>query len=262
MMIENDQTTKTDSSVAEKTQKTPMFDGVDDQVTVETRKYAAGIVGKVGEKDGWEKVVHHLDKDIKIVEQGASHAFNAHNGFGKIRVHLKWSQPEPETWQEKIKALMGKKPSVDLDIGCLYELKDGSRGVIQAFGESFGKFDDAPYISLAGDDKTGETAGEDLYINGLFWDRVRRIVLYAYIYKGAQCWSKTDARVTIAMPHQNPLRVCLSQYQDGLPIVAVAKLVNEDGAMQVSNLNEYFPGHPEMERAFGFGINWEQGQKS
>src|SRR5690606_40105293 len=55
---------------------------------------------------------------------------------------------------------------VDLDLGCLYELADGSKGVIQALGNSFGALNTPPYIHLDGDDRTGSsTGGENMHIN-------------------------------------------------------------------------------------------------
>ncbi len=50
-------------------------------------------------------------------------------GQGVIRVNLNWSRGE----QKKgfLAKLTGAAGGVDLDLGCLYELADGSKGVIQ-----------------------------------------------------------------------------------------------------------------------------------
>ena len=81
--------------------------------------------------------------------------------------------------------------SVDLDLGCLYELEDGTRGAIQAFGEKFGNYDDAPFIALSGDARSGEEEGNDetLHVNGTHWDKVKRMLVYLYIYKGVANWA-------------------------------------------------------------------------
>ena len=46
---------------------------------------------------------------------------------------------------------------VDLDLGCLYELADGRKGVIQALGNAFGSLNRRPWILLDGDDRTGRS---------------------------------------------------------------------------------------------------------
>lgn len=57
---------------------------------------------------------------------------------GVMRVNLNWSAGSG--------GVFGRQ-SVDLDLGCLYELADGSKGVIQALGNSFGSQHRPPYIS-------------------------------------------------------------------------------------------------------------------
>lgn len=228
---------------------------------IETRNDAAGIKGKTGDrKKGWD---NRLKKPI-VTKKGGGMDFPNRaetQSFPKIKINLDWSQPPVQGFMNSVRAAMGKIPRVDLDLGCLYELKDGSRGVVQAFGDIFGDYNGAPYIQLQGDDSTGEGLGEDLYINGEKWQNFRRIVVYAYIYKGACSWSKTDARAILTMQGYDPLEVELCEFCDGLPVCAMLKLENKDGSMKLTNLNEYYSGHAEMDRAFGFGINWGQGEK-
>src|SRR3546814_18681145 len=64
-------------------------------------------------------------------------------------------------------------------------MQDGYKGVIQALGRSFGDFNQAPWISLSGDDRTGAvTGGETIRVNGRFFDRIKRIAVFALIYDG------------------------------------------------------------------------------
>ena len=78
------------------------------------------------------------------------------DGFDFIRVGVAW-----DNMQVKKSGTFGRifmkmrKVGVDLDIGCLYELVDGTRGSLQAFGSKFGNFDAAPFVSLSGDERTG-----------------------------------------------------------------------------------------------------------
>lgn len=237
------------------------YDPLRDSVTLETRSNAAGLAGKKGMDDpDWEKIVKKRPH-VKTVKGQAFDLSNQNAGFGAIHVNLEWSEPKPVGFLEKVKSAIGFGKGIDLDLGCLYELTDGTRGVIQAFGEVFGNYNEAPYLHLKGDDRTGVTTGEDIYLNGDKWDNIRRVVFYAYIYEGVACWSNTDAILTVFMKDQDPLDVRLQEYEDGLPVCALVKFENVRGQIQVTNLNEYFPGHAEMERAFGFGLNWEEGSK-
>lgn len=49
----------------------------------------------------------------------------------------------------------GGAENVDLDLACMYELTDGTRGVVQPLGKFFGDLQHPPYIKLSGDDKYG-----------------------------------------------------------------------------------------------------------
>lgn len=156
------------------------------------------------------------------------------------------------------------KVGVDLDIGCLYELQNGQRGSIQAFGEKFGNFEDAPYISLSGDERTGDKEGHDEYllVNSKKWPEIKRVLVYIYIYQGAPSWSVVNPQVVVDVPGENDFYVTLNAHDDKLPLCAVAELENVRGSVKLTNRTEYFPGHEEMDRAFGFGLQWADGKKS
>ncbi|MFP3428111.1 tellurium resistance protein TerA, partial [Pseudoalteromonas sp. SIMBA_162] len=67
-----------------------------------------------------------------------------------------------------LKSLLGGGNSaIDLDLGCMYKLKNGKGGVVQALGNAFGNLEREPYIHLDGDDRSGQSSGgENLYLNG------------------------------------------------------------------------------------------------
>lgn len=152
---------------------------------------------------------------------------------------------------------------VDLDVGCLYELKNGRRGAIQAFGKMFGALNEEPYIKLSGDERTGDTEGEDevIRINGAHWNDIARILIYVYIYKGAENWMSVRPQIQVRVPGESPMIVTLRASRRELPLCAVASLENVRGGIRLTNHLEYYPGHDEMDRAFGFGLEWADGQK-
>ncbi len=152
---------------------------------------------------------------------------------------------------------------VDLDIGCLYEMQDGTRGAIQAFGEKFGDYDAPPFMALSGDERTGNAEGHDEYIlvNGAHWADIKRVLVYIYIYDGAPRWSEINPQVILDVPGENNLVVTLGAHDDSLALCAVGGLENVRGGIKLTNYTEYFPGHQEMDRAFGYGLEWADGVK-
>lgn len=155
------------------------------------------------------------------------------------------------------------KHGVDLDLGCLYELQNGKRGAIQGFGNNFGDLENAPYIQLSHDERTGEAEGEDelIAVNGTKWDEIKRIVIYIYIYDGADSWATVKPQIQVRVPEEKPMIVSLGAKKQELSVCAVAGLENIRGGIKMTNYLEYFPGHISMDRAFGFGLSWEDGQK-
>ena len=74
-------------------------------------------------------------------------------------------------------------------------------------------------------------------------------------------WQSVNPRIILDVPGEKDLVVNLSAYDDHLPLCAVGGLENVRGGIKLTNYTEYFPGHAEMDRAFGFGLNWADGQK-
>lgn len=152
---------------------------------------------------------------------------------------------------------------IDMDLGCLYIMKDGTRGAIQAFGKTYGDFDKPPYIKLDGDERTGDKEGKDeiIHLNGKHWEEIEKILVYTYIYEGAENFSDVQPQVQIRVPGEKPIVVSLRARRDELDLCAVALIENIRGGIRLTTNLEYYPGHAEMDRAFGFGLQWEQGRK-
>jgi tellurite resistance protein TerA len=184
-------------------------------------------------------------------------------GFGRIHVSLNWNRQQAASGRGFFgKLLGGSTPGgVDLDLGCLYELADGKAGVVQALGEAWGKFDNRPYISLDGDDRTGaDASGENMYVNGDRFDQIRRILVFAFIYQGVANWAQTDGVVTVRIPDQPTLEVRLDNGA-AQGMCAIAMIENCGGQMQVTKLAEYVGDHRELDIKYGFGLRWKVGSK-
>jgi tellurite resistance protein TerA len=186
-----------------------------------------------------------LKKDSKISLEKKSN-----NTLGEILVNLNWNQG-------------GAGKSIDLDLGCLYELKDGTKGAVQALGKAFGSLDKPPFITLDGDDRTGESAeGENLRINGDKISSIKRILVYTFIYEGAADWKQTDGVVTIKYPGSQDIIVRLDEYGSTQTMCGIIMLENSsDETFTVEKLVKFFKGHEALDRTYNWGMKWVTGKK-
>ncbi|MEM8833769.1 MAG: Tellurium resistance protein TerA [Pseudomonadota bacterium] len=193
-------------------------------------------------------------------------------GLPDFEIGVAWDNVKPQRKQAGgfLNNLLGGKKTeapkhkgIDLDLGCLYELQNGKRGAIQAFGDLYGTKDQEPYIFLSGDERTGDADGEDemIFVNGTHWGEIKQIIIYIYIYSGASNWEAVKPQIQVRVPGEQPMVVSLHARREELALCAVAGLENIRQGIKMTNFMEYFPGHAEMDRAFGFGLEWDDGQK-
>lgn len=190
-----------------------------------------------------------LDKPGQTVslEKKGSH-------FGEIVVNLNWSRGR--------KAFFGGSTAIDLDLGCLFELTNGCKGVVQALGRAFGSFDQPPYIALSGDDRTGDISqGETMRINGAHWSDVRRIVVFANIYDGVPNWQQTDGVVTVTMPDQPPIEVRMTEGRNDRRLCGIVLIENDGGRLKATRVVEYVRDQQVLDERFGWGLRWVAGSK-
>jgi tellurite resistance protein TerA len=185
--------------------------------------------------------------------------------LGKIIVNLNWNQ-NPQQPQKKgfFESILGSSPKgIDLDLGCLFEMKDGKKGGIQALGTSFGSFDGFPFIQLDKDDRTGSsTDGENIFINGNKVSEIKRVLLYTFIYEGVPNWAQTDGIVTIKPSTGENITIKLDEHDNSKTMCALALLENvKDETFGIERIVKYYRGHQEMDKAFNWGLKWTSGRK-
>lgn len=190
-----------------------------------------------------------LDKPgqtISLEKRGSS--------FGEIVINLNWSRGK--------KGLFGGGTAIDLDLGCLLEMADGTKSVVQALGRMFGSYHQPPFIALSGDDRSGDVSqGETMRINGAQWSNLKRIAIFANIYDGVPNWAQTDGVVTVTMPDQPPIEVRMTEGRNNMRLCGVALLENDRGAIKVTRIIDYFRDQMMLDQAFGWGLNWRAGSK-
>jgi len=197
-------------------------------------------------------------------------------GFGRTRVNLNWNQSAAPIVEAKKPGLfsrvLGTAPvrtssGIDLDLGCMYELTDGTPGCVQALGNSWGSFSLPPYIELDSDDRSGtSTGGENIFINGNQFHQIKRALIFTFIYEGAPNWAATNAVVSIEVPGRAPVEVRLDNGTDA-SMCAIAMIENQGGNLQITKLVEYFQPttlqstHKQINERFGFGLRFKAGSK-
>ena len=170
--------------------------------------------------------------------------------LGEIVVNLNWRQPE----------FSGK--AIDLDLACLYELKDGRAGAVQALGNLFGSLTNAPYVFLDGDDRSGSfEGGETLRINGKFLSRIQRILIFTFIYEGAARWQEANAVVTVNCPGSPELVINMDEYGSDKKTCAIALLENVGETFSVEKIVRFYHDSQEMDNDFDWGLRWTVGRK-
>ena len=178
-------------------------------------------------------------------------------GYGEIVLNLNWN-----TGGTKRGIFGGGAKGVDLDLGVLFELQDGYRGCIQALGGDFGDFDEEPWIRLSGDDRTGAVAaGETIRVNGRFFDRIKRIGVFALIYDGVPNWRQTDGVVRMSMPGQPEIEVRMDEGQDSRRLCGVAVIDNVDGELRMNRHMRYYRDQKGFADDIGVILRWTAGTK-
>ena len=181
--------------------------------------------------------------------------------LGEILVNLNWNSTPKK--QGFLSSLLGGGEGIDLDLGCLYELKDGRKGAVQALGNAFGSLNNPPFISLDGDDRTGAAAaGENLRINGDRLSDIKRVLVYTFIYEGVANWKQADATVTIKYPGAEDIVVKMDTFNSSNIMCGLVLFENQnDQTFSVEKIVQFYQGHRELEKAFNWGMQWKAGRK-
>ncbi|MEU8709215.1 TerD family protein [Streptomyces sp. NPDC048565] len=188
---------------------------------------------------------------------------------GALRVNLNWEvRKQFKGWGAKLGRAVAQHADLDLDLCALYELTDGSKGVVQALGNAFGSLRQPPYIHLDGDDRTGAVStGENLTVNLDHKDRLRRVLIFVTIYEGARSFADLHATVTLQPQNGAPIDFSLDECTVPSTVCALALISAEGGDLTVQREARYLVPRrgvsPQrtIDAAYGWGMNWTPGRK-
>lgn len=254
------------------------------EIYLHNREWRLAAVGQ-GFSDGLAKLIEHLGGSVtpessskpsgnaaaapqaskssisltKItLEKSKSVSLEKRDGqdFGDIILNLNWAQGQKKA------GFFGSSKSLDLDLGCLFEMENGQMGVVQALGNSFGRYNDLPFIQLDGDDRSGSnTSGETIRINGKKFGQIKRIAVFALIYDGAVRWSDTDAKASIKIPGQPEVVVEIRDGNDRQRLYGMAIIENDNGSMKITNHSRCYLDQREFANDIGIIMRWSVGSK-
>ncbi|GLW46872.1 hypothetical protein Stsp02_25340 [Streptomyces sp. NBRC 14336] len=188
---------------------------------------------------------------------------------GAMRVNLNWEvRKQFSGWASKLGRPVAMHNDLDLDLCALFELVDGSKGVVQALGNAFGSLHQPPFILLDGDDRTGAVAtGENLTVNLDYQQAFRRILVFVTIYEGARSFADLHATVTLTPQFGAPIDFSLDECTVPSTVCALALITNTGNDLVVQREARYLV--PErgvspqrtVDYAYGWGMNWTPGRK-
>jgi len=188
---------------------------------------------------------------------------------GAMRVNLNWQvRKQFSGWGSKSGRAVALHADLDLDLCALYELNDGSKGVVQSLGNAFGSLQRPPYIHLDGDDRTGAmSSGENLTINLDHKQSFRRILVFVTIYEGARSFADLHATVTLQPQYGAAIDFSLDECTVPSTVCALALITNTGDDLVVRREARYLV--PErgvspqrtVDHAYGWGMNWTPGKK-
>ncbi|MEH0639815.1 MULTISPECIES: TerD family protein [Streptomyces] len=188
---------------------------------------------------------------------------------GALRVNLNWEvRKQFKGWGSKLGRAVAMHADLDLDLCALFELSDGSKGVVQALGNAFGSLHQPPFIHLDGDDRTGAvSSGENLTVSLDHKQYFRRILIFVTIYEGARSFADLHATVTLQPQHGAPIDFSLDECTVPSTVCALALITHQGGDLIVQREARYLV--PErgvspqrtVDYAYGWGMNWTPGRK-
>lgn len=198
---------------------------------------------------------------INLSKGGDQHSINlskSTTGGQSLLIHanLNWTQGK----KGGLLSFLNAKQEADLDLGCMYELQDGTKGVIQPLGKNFGSKTSPPYIFLDKDDRDGGSSdGENMHV--FKPELIKRILFFGLIYAGAKDFNSVAGRMAFKISNGEEVNLQLDNAGVAKPFCAAAMIENRTGELTIRKEARYFNGHSDADAHYGFGFRWQAGSK-
>ena len=198
---------------------------------------------------------------INLQKGGDKHSFNltkSSDSGNSVMIHanLNWTQEKKGGFF----SFLNSKQEADLDLGCMYQLLDGSIGVIQPLGKNFGSKTSSPYIFLDKDDRDGGSSdGENMRVYKP--ELIKRVLFFGLIYSGATDFNSVNGRMFFKISNGDEVSLQLDNAGINKRFCAAALIENINGNLSITKEAKYFNGHSEVDKHYGFGFVWKAGTK-
>ena len=179
--------------------------------------------------------------------------------FGALRATPRW-QAAPGA----------RTISARLDLCALFELSDGSKGVVQSLGGAFGALDRPPFLRLGGDARTGEHLTANLDADGAparpAGGHFRRVLLFVSAYGGERGFEGLRGSVTLRLEHGADIGFDLDACAEPATVCALALLARDGPDLVVRREARFLVPRqgvsPQrtVDYAYGWGLNWTPGR--
>jgi tellurite resistance protein TerA len=199
---------------------------------------------------------------INLQKSGDQHKINLTKGEANITVHanLNWNQPAKVKKGFLASMFDGGSSAPDLDLGCMYEMQNGNKGVIQPLGKNFGSKSQEPFIFLDKDDRSGSASdGENMFVYKP--ELVKRLMFFAFIYEGASNFQSVGGKMIFKISNGEVINLSLNNPDTHSAFCAAALFENKNGAYFLTKEERYFDGHCLADGYYRFGFNWTEGNK-
>lgn len=155
--------------------------------------------------DDWKSNLYY-SKDSKEISKGESRVIEltsdyvSNEKFPLLSIRSCYRQPEFVSTYSGTPSIVPEMSTIDLDVGCLYKLKDGTTGCIQYLDDHTGVRGLSPFIELDPseeyyDDYTGlykEILTIDLQRQWLGYVNYDRILIFQSVYSGAISFQESN----------------------------------------------------------------------
>lgn len=172
--------------------------------------------------------------------------------LGEIIVNLNWNQNGRT------------RRNVDIDIGCFVETDSSRKAewVVDGLNPN-GSIHNYPYVDIDQDDRTGNSAtGETLRVNSKELKHIKRILLYTYIYEGANDWNDLDAVVTIKFPNKADMIIKMNEFNRRAKFCVLAEINNDGQTLEIRKILDFLRDqHSEATDKYGWHFRWKSGSK-
>lgn len=196
-------------------------------------------------------VKHPKVTNLNLAKQ-ATLSLKKIKNLGEIIVNLNWNQNNR------------LRRNVDIDIGCFVETDGGwkSEWVVDGLNRN-GSLHDYPYVDIDQDDRTGSSAtGETLRVNSRGLEHIKKILLYTYIYEGADDWNDLDAVVTIKFPNKADMVIKMNEFNRRARYSVLAEIRNDGKNLEIKKILDFLNGgHKEITDKYRWHFSWRAGSK-